>query len=85
MLDKAMSGWKPKTTKRGGLPNITFKPRKPVNLGTMFRNSAECHSGMFMYIDPVMCPERQDLKQHATVPNPLPKGPSSTKVASFLL
>ena len=27
MLDQSMSGWRPKTSKRGGLPNITFEPR----------------------------------------------------------
>jgi hypothetical protein len=34
MLDESMSGWRPKTSKLGGLPNITFEPRKPIPLGT---------------------------------------------------
>jgi hypothetical protein len=83
MLDEAMSGWKPKNSKTGGMPNLTFEPRKPVDLGTMFRNSAECHTGIFVHIDPVMCPERQDLKKHATTPNHLPHGPGPIKAVSF--
>ena len=28
LLDKSMSGWRPKTTRTGGLPtNVTFEPR----------------------------------------------------------
>lgn len=34
-----MSGWRPKSTKTTGLPNITFEPQKPANLGTMLKNS----------------------------------------------
>ena len=36
VLDESMSGWRPKTSKLGGLPNYTLEPRKPVTLGTMF-------------------------------------------------
>ncbi len=36
MLDESMSGWRPKTSKLGGLPNYTFEPRKQIPLGTMF-------------------------------------------------
>ncbi len=33
LLDESISGWRPKTTKLGGLPNYTYEPRKPVPLG----------------------------------------------------
>jgi hypothetical protein len=36
LVDESMSGWRPKTTNLGGLPNYTYEPRKPVPLGTMF-------------------------------------------------
>ena len=36
ILDKSMRGWRPKTSKTGGLPNIFCEPRKPVGFGTMF-------------------------------------------------
>jgi hypothetical protein len=37
MLDKSMSGWRPKTSKLGGLPNYTFESRRPIPIGTMFK------------------------------------------------
>jgi hypothetical protein len=40
ILDESMIGWKPKTSKLGGLPNITFEPRKPVDLASQLKNSA---------------------------------------------
>jgi hypothetical protein len=86
VLDESMSGWKPKTSKRGGLPNITHEPRKPVDLGTMFRNGAECHTGVLVHVDPVMCPERQSLKEYATTLSHLPKtSVSSSNVVSLLI
>jgi hypothetical protein len=36
-----------------GLLNYTYKPRKPVPLGTMFRNGVECISGILVYQDVV--------------------------------
>jgi hypothetical protein len=42
ILDESMSGWRPKTSVLDGLPNITFEPRKPVNLGTMIKNGCKC-------------------------------------------
>lgn len=36
VLDESMSGWKPKTSKTGGMPNVSFEPRKPVDLGALF-------------------------------------------------
>ena len=61
ILDESMSGWRPKNSKSGGLPNISFEPRKPVTLGTMLRDATECATGMMMYLDPVLCPERQNF------------------------
>ena len=83
LLDESMSGWKPKCSKRGGLPNITYEPRKPVDLGTMLRNAAECHTGILMHIDPVMSPERQGHKEYARTLNYLPRtAGSSTRMVS---
>ena len=49
-LDESMSGWRPKTSKCGGLPNITHEPRMPVPLGTMLRNAVECvNKGYLQY------------------------------------
>jgi hypothetical protein len=42
----------------GGLPKLSWEPRKPVPLGTMFLNGAECTSGILM---------SQDIMQDAEV------------------
>jgi hypothetical protein len=67
-----MSGWRPKTSKRGNLPHITFEPRKPVSLGTMLRDACKCVTGIIMYVDPVMCPEQQNIKTYSDLENPVP-------------
>ena len=54
ILDESISAWRPKTSKLGGLPNTSFEPRKPVPLGTMFKNGVECISGIFAFQDVVM-------------------------------
>ena len=51
ILDESMSGWQPKTSKRGGLPHISHEPRKPIPLGTMIRNAVECTTGIFVHHD----------------------------------
>jgi hypothetical protein len=72
MMDESMSGWRPKTSKLGGLPNYTYEPRKPVPLGTMFRNSVECISGCLIYQDVVQLPEVQHRKDFYELPSSLP-------------
>eukprot|EP00957_Ditylum_brightwellii_P121390 9257500-Ditylum_brightwellii.AAC.1 len=51
LLDESMSAWWPKTSKLGGLPNITFEGHKPIELGSMLKNLLECASGVFKYQD----------------------------------
>ena len=34
VLDETMSAWRPRTSKNGGLPNISYIIRKPEPLGT---------------------------------------------------
>lgn len=48
MLDESMLGWRPKTSKRGGLPHILFEPCKPVPLGLMIGNAMECTAGIYI-------------------------------------
>jgi hypothetical protein len=59
VLDESMVGWRPKTTKTGGLPHLTWEPRKPVDLGTMIRNAVECTTGIFVHHD---CVDGSDLQ-----------------------
>jgi len=82
MLDESMSGWRPKTSKLGGLPNITFEPRKPTPLGTMFRNGAECFSGILVFQDAVQAPEVQSRKEFYNEPSHLPGNPPITAHAA---
>mgnify|MGYP006203513335 FL=1 len=51
MLDESRSGWRPKTSKTGGLPHISYEVWKPVPLGTMLRNFVECTTGIFVHHD----------------------------------
>ena len=64
ILDESMSGWRPKTSKTGGLPNISFEPRKPVPLGTMFQNACECFTGCLVYQDVAQNVEEQQRKPY---------------------
>jgi hypothetical protein len=45
-------------------PNITFEPRKPVNLGSQLKNGAECLTGIFAFQDIVQAPEIQKRKKY---------------------
>ena len=85
MLDESMSGWRPKTSKLGGLPNYTYEPRKPVPLGTMFRNGAECTTGCIVFQDVVMNPECQYTKKYQDDTSSMPdKSPIKTHTAEVL-
>ena len=72
--DESMSGWCPKTSKLGGLPNYTLEPRKPVPLGTMFKNGAECKSGIIVFQDVTQNPEQQHRKEYSNMKSHLPDG-----------
>ena len=50
-LDESMSGWKPRTTALGDLPNISFVIRKPVPLGTEFKNIACTATKIMLYLE----------------------------------
>lgn len=72
MLDESMSGWRPKTSKLGGLPNYTFESRKPIDLGTMFKNGAEGLTGMYVFQDVVQMVEQQQRKEFFNADTHLP-------------
>ena len=76
ILDESMSAWRPKTSKRGGLPHISHEPRKPVPLGTMLRNAVECLTGIFVHQDLVDTSTKQWEKEFLDPPTKshLPKG-----------
>lgn len=82
VFDETMIGWRPKTTKEGGLPNITFEPRKPIELGTMIRNSAECTSGVTRAHEVVENSCKMSEKDYVGIPSSFYGGlvPSHTSV-----
>jgi hypothetical protein len=67
-----MLHWCPKMSKQEGLPNYTYEPQKPVPLGTMFRNGAECMSGVLVFQDVVQLTEVQSRKKYFNEPSCLP-------------
>ena len=59
ILDESISAWCPKTSKLGGIPNISYKPRKPIPLGNMFNNGVEYISGVLNFQDKFQGPEKK--------------------------
>lgn len=73
LMDEAMSGWRPKTSKTGGLPSITYEKRKPsVDLGTMIRDCVEQNTGILVYQDFCGSPEVQAGKKYFGMESHMP-------------
>jgi len=51
VIDESMSSWRPRTTKLGGLPNLSHVPRKPEPLGTEFKCTADPKSGCLLALE----------------------------------
>ena len=49
--DEAMCAFKPRTTKTGGLPNISFIKRKPKPLGTEYKNICCGITGIVLHLE----------------------------------
>ena len=85
LLDESMAGWRPKTSKRGGLPHISNEPRKPVSLGTLIRNAAEAYTGVIIFQDVHMQSELQFQKKYAQDTSHMPdRAPLSSSTAEVL-
>ena len=69
VLDETMWGWRPKTSATGGLPNITYEPRKPVNLDPMAHDAVEAITEIMTFQDPVTDLTSQRLKAHMQTDN----------------
>jgi hypothetical protein len=74
ILDASMSGWRPKTTMTGGLPKLTWEPRKPVPLGTIFRNGVEASTGILVYQSVVQQTEVMNQLLYYAERSSLPNG-----------
>ena len=51
VLDESMCTWRPRTTKRGGLPHLTYETRKPESLGTEFKTTACGTTGCLLSLE----------------------------------
>lgn len=51
LLDETMSAWRPRKSKLGGLPNISFILRKPEPLGTEFKTGCCSETGIMLWME----------------------------------
>ncbi len=85
IMDESMSAWQPKTSKTGGLPNITYEPRKPKPLGTIFKNGLEARTGIMVMQDVVQGAVAPREKKYVGEVSSLPrKEPIMAHVAETL-
>ena len=57
VLVKSMPVWFPETSKLGGLPNHTHKPRKLVPLDEMLKNVVDYNAGIIVSNDVLQNPK----------------------------
>ena len=50
-MDELMAVFRPRTTKRGGLPHLSFIMRKPKPLGTEFKCVADGSTGIMLFLE----------------------------------
>jgi hypothetical protein len=51
VIDESMSAFRPRTTPRGGLPNISYVKRKPKPMGTEFKCAADGRHGLMLFLE----------------------------------
>jgi hypothetical protein len=51
VLDESMSAWRPRTSKEGGPPNISYVIRKPEPLGTEFKTAADAATDIMLALE----------------------------------
>ena len=51
VLDESMSAWRPRTSKCGGLPHISYVIRKPEPLGIEFKAAADPATGIMLALE----------------------------------
>lgn len=86
IIDEEMISWVPNNTTTGGLPNITYEPRKPLPLGTMVKNSVCTVTGVQVFKNIVMSPEIMRERGYVGKPSQLPnKEAISAATAETLL
>ena len=61
VFDESMSAWRPRISKLGGLPNISFILRKPEPLGTEFKNICCGETGIMQCLE--ICRGKEGMKE----------------------
>ena len=51
VLDESMCAWKPRASKTGGLPSLTYIVRKPKPFGTEFKTAIDPNSGVMLALE----------------------------------
>ena len=69
-----MSAFRPRTTARGGLPNISFVKRKPKPMGTELRCAADGRHGLMLFLK---IQEGKDSMRRAPFRNEMGAGAAS--------
>jgi hypothetical protein len=69
LLDESMCAWRPRTTKKGGLPHISFIMRKPEPLGTEFKVVCCAVTGIFLGIEIQEGKMPMRVMRHSPAPN----------------
>eukprot|EP00873_Tetraselmis_striata_P018647 jgi/Tetstr1/438911/TSEL_027419.t1 len=64
-FDEAMSAYQPRSTKTGGLPNISFIKRKPKPLGNEGKTACDCATGVMIHFEIQEGRDAMRLKEHA--------------------
>jgi hypothetical protein len=51
IMDESMSAFRPQTTKTGNLPHLSKIDRKPEDLGTELKATADCATGLCIFLE----------------------------------
>lgn len=83
VYDESMSQWKPRTSKTGGLPHLSYIQRKPRPLGTEFKNAADAESGMMLWLE--IQRGKSGMSEHEFVSELGPQAACSARLAKASL
>ena len=63
---------RPKTSKDGDTPHLSYEPRKPVALGVMIKNGVEAITGIMAYADFMGTAEEQAAQKYCGMESHMP-------------
>ena len=78
VFDESMSAFRPRTTKNGNLPHLSWIMRKPEPLGTEFKSVSEAVTGVMMALEITRSKDDDTSEKYDDI---VPKLGVSTKVS----